>query len=822
MKKILAPFLAVTATLLFESDAKHASINHQPVPNDYFWMQRAFPFQSVPSKAYYLAVDQTKQQLASRGNNALTWTPVGPNNISGRITDVAMHAADTQTIYAASASGGIWKSPDFGLNWAPVSDGLPSLSIGDIAIDPSDKNTIYCGTGETNGGGGSVTYDGKGIFKSTDGGITWIGLGLENTGSIGRIEVDPKNANRVWVAAMGSLFSNNSERGVYRSTDGGQTWSQNLFINDSTGIIDLAIHPDNPDTLFAVAWQRVRKPNKRAYGGPASGLYRSTNGGATWTRLTNGLPSGPNTGRMGICISPSNPNILFLTAANTNGAFAGIYKTANNGDSWSPIDQNGDPGYYSFGWWFGQIRVHPNNASEIFNLGVDWIHSADGGNNWQQVSDYLHADYHALYINPTNPNLRVVGNDGGVFVSSDDGLSWEHKPFPITQFYTCEIDFQYPHRFSGGAQDNGTLASFDNGPDQWTHIYGGDGFTTLVNPIDNSIFYATSQYGGFGGSNGASAPTAARYNWNAPYIFDPNDPSVMYFGAERLFKSTDGGLSWNAISDDLSNGNTGAGGVVYGTITTIAASPVDPNHLIAGTDDGNVWITQNGGASWNKVSSALPKRWVTRVACDWTDPHTYFVCFSGFRHHENIAHVYKTTTSGLSWTDVSGNLPDIPVNDIILDPADPTNWFIATDAGVFSTLNGGDTWESENTGLPLVPVVDLTFHGPTRTLLAATYGRSMYVASIPVSSHTNSPEWKPSLRVHPNPVSAFCTLSIHLPAAGKTQAVWYDVQGKPVKTIHFGDLSYGHHQVEAHISDLPAGVYYCRLNSSQAVKVVKL
>lgn len=798
---------------------------HEPrIPTDYLWLQRAFPFQDVPSEAYYDAVAWTRQ-AAARGGASLDWQTVGPNNVSGRITDVAMHASDQQTVYAASASGGVWKSTNAGQTWAPISDALPSLSIGDIAIDPSDKNTIYCGTGETNGGGGSVTYDGRGVFKSTDAGSSWQAAGLENTGSIGRIAVDPQRPNRVFVAAMGSLFSNNPERGVFRSNDGGTSWEQNLFVNDSVGAIDLAIHPQNPDTLFAVTWERIRRPNKRVYGGQGSAVWRSTDGGDSWTKLAGGLPSGPNVGRMGIDIAPSEPNVMYLTVANTNGGFAGVYKSSNHGDSWALVPQNSDPGYYSFGWWFGQIRVHPGNADHVFNLGAGWKESSNSGASWSEVSDYLHADYHAFYIHPANPSFQVVGNDGGVYISTNGGGSWQHRPFPITQFYTCEIDFQAPTRYSGGAQDNGTQASFDFGPDDWTSIFGGDGFVTLVNPLDNTIYYAESQYGGFGGSNGASAPTSSRYNWNTPYIFDPNDPSILYFGAEKLFKSTDAGLSWTALSGDLSNGSGGSGGVVYGTITAIAASGIDGNVLWAGTDDGNVWTTSNGGANWTKVSTALPKRWVTRLVADLSDAQTAYVCFSGFRHHENIAHIYKTTDLGQTWTDVSGNLPDVPVNDLIIDPLDTSTLYIATDAGIFTTSDGGDTWMSANAGLPLVPVLDLTFHAPTRKLLAATYGRSMYTTQLPLPSATTDPSPFNTLHISPNPVSDQCLIEFSLNGRQTVELAWYNAAGMLVKTMNYGLLPAGEQRLELELRSFSPGIYFCRVRAggkTAVEKVVKL
>ncbi|HAD12247.1 MAG TPA: glycosyl hydrolase [Saprospirales bacterium] len=782
-------------------------------PLDYLWAQRAYPYGFVPSDAYYQALEQSKNMSANR-NLGLNWTLAGPTRVSGRISDVAMHPADLQTVYAAAASGGVWKSTDAGHNWTPITDNLPSLSIGDIAIDPSDQNTLYVGTGEPNAGGGSVTYDGRGVFKSTDAGQTWTALGLENIGSVGRIEVDPKRPNRVFVAAMGSLFANNSNRGLYRSLDGGQTWDKSLFVNDSTGCVDLAIHPQNPDTLFAVSWQRIRRPNRRQYGGPGCGIWRSTDGGDTWSKLSAGLPAN-SLGRIGISICANEPDVMWAIYSDEPGNFKGVYKSVNAGTSWTQVN-GGDPGFPGFGWWFGQIRVHPNNPDEVYTLGLDWVKTTDGGQFWADVSPYLHADYHALYIHPANPDFLVAGNDGGIYISENGGDTWEHRPFPITQFYTSEIDFQNPTHFYGGAQDNGTWRTITGTPDNWQQIGGGDGFVTLVNPLNNNIFYVASQYGGFSGTNGASAPSSSRYNWNTPYIFDPLNPDIMYIGAERIHKSVNGGLNWTPISTDLTNGNQGQNGIRYGTITTISASALNSNILWVGTDDGNVWVTSNGGDAWTKVSAALPKRWITRVIADLEDENTALVCLSGFRHFDDIAHIYRTTDRGQTWQDVSGNLPDIPVNDLVQDPSNPELiWYIATDAGVFGTTDGGATWSAENTGLPNVPVTDLTLHAPTRTLAAATYGRSMFRAELPPVSGISGPVQSASLRVWPNPVFDQANISWEQPQAAFVQIDLLDGAGRRVKQVFAGSISGGKEVLILDAKGLLPGLYLLRIQGEK-------
>jgi photosystem II stability/assembly factor-like uncharacterized protein len=783
-------------------------------PIDYFWAQRAFPAGKVPSDAYY-AAQRWADSRAGMRDNSLNWEFAGPTHVSGRITDVAMHPGDTLTIYAASASGGVWKSDDEGESWIPISDQLPTLSIGDIALDPSDKNTLYVGTGEPNAGGGSVAYDGQGLFKTTDGGATWTSLGLLETGSIGRVVVDPTNPQRLFVAAMGTLFANNPERGIYRSDDGGATWNKSLFVNDSTGGVDLAIHPFNPDTVYAVTWQRVRRPEKRVYGGPGSAIWRSTDGGDSWTKLQNGLPAAGN-GRIGIDISASNPNVLYAIYADITGFYKGVYKSMDSGNSWEQLPSESNPVYYSFGWWFGQIRIHPHHPDEVFTLGVDWVKTTDGGDFWQEVSPvYLHADYHALYIHPEKPSFQVAGNDGGIYISRDAGASWVHKPFPITQFYTTEINNRYPALLSGGAQDNGTWRSKQGGIDDWEFFSGGDGFVTLVHPTDTSIYYASSQYGGMSGSNGATAPLSDRYNWNSPYILAPQNPNILYFGAERLFKSTNGGLDWTAISDDLSNGDQGQNGVVYGTITTIAASPQTAGVIWAGTDDGNVWFSANDGASWEKVSDTLPKRWITRVVADPFDKNAALVCLSGFRKFDNKAHVYRTVDQGQTWQNVSGDLPDVPVNDLVIDPQSPENvWYIATDAGVFETRDGGMHWLPCNANLPKVPVVDLVFHAPTRSIAAATYGRAMYRATLPDITGVLTPSNREPVQIFPNPVAETATVVFQNTVAGRITMQLYNGAGQFLRTAFQGEMMAGENRQTFSAEGLAPGVYLLAIRSS--------
>ncbi|OYT13415.1 MAG: glycosyl hydrolase, partial [Bacteroidetes bacterium 4572_114] len=563
-------------------------------PNDWFYLQRAYPYNEINYTAYRDALAQAAKMKEEYKlhDNRVSWEFAGPVNIGGRVTAVAMHPANMDMFYVGAASGGVFKTEDAGGSWTPVFDDQLSLSIGDIALAPSNPEIIYVGTGEANPGGGSLAYDGLGVFRSDDGGNTWENLGLEESGSIGRLAVHPQNPDICYVAAMGRMFSTNEQRGVFKTTDGGQSWENILYLTDSTGAIDIVIHPENPDILYACTWERTRRPDKRNYGGETCGIYRTNDGGENWEELSNGLPGGPNVGRIGISISQSDPEILYAIYADKTGYFDGVFKTTNNGDTWTQTNDGALSNIYSsYGWWFGRIRVDPTDPDIVYGIGFDLYKTSNGGNSWSNIGWSVHVDQHGLNAHPLNSNFLVLGNDGGVYTSQNGGSSWEHlNNLPITQFYTSEMDYQNPDRLYGGTQDNGTNRTMTGSWDDWSNIYGGDGFYVLVNPQNNQYVYAEYQYGGLGRStNGGSSFSGGtngigsdRFNWMSPLAFNPNNPSTLYFGGSKLYKSTNHAASWSAISPDLTNG-PGQYNQTYGTITTIAVSPVNGQIIYAGT-----------------------------------------------------------------------------------------------------------------------------------------------------------------------------------------------------------------------------------------------
>jgi photosystem II stability/assembly factor-like uncharacterized protein len=820
----LSVFLVLKNTNIFY---KHVSPNVEK-PNEWFFMQRAFPYGEINHKAY---VSSQKKALELKIKNQKSketglWELAGPLNIGGRISDVAMPENDLQTIYIGAANGGIFKSNDAGINWDAIFDEALSLSIGDIVISSSNPDIIYVGTGEANAGGGSLAYDGVGVYKSEDGGDSWDFAGLEESRNIGRMVVHPTNPDIVYVAAMGNLFANSSERGVFKTTDGGQNWENVLFVSDSTGAIDIVIHPENPDMLYAAMWERVRRPDRRSYGGPTCGIYKTSDAGNSWTELSAGLPSpSSDVGRIGIDISKSEPNVLYAIYADKTGYFDGIYKTTNDGMSWSQTnDGNLSGAYQSYGWWFGRISVDPNNSDIAYVIAFDTYKTSNGGNSYSNISEWdVHVDQHSLFSHPLNSNFLVLGNDGGLYISQNGGNSWSWKNnLPITQFYTCEADNQFPERLYGGAQDNGTNRTLTGNLNDWESIYWGDGFYVLVDPENNNYVYAEYQYGNLakstnGGNSFSSAMTGIsssdRKNWNTPVVFDPSNPAILYYGSQRVYKSNNNAGSWSSISSDLTNGE-GSGNLTYGTITSLAVSPLNAGVVYAGTDDGNVWVKDGNGSDWEFISSELPIRWVTRVATDPFDENTAYVSFSGYRYDEFLPHIFKTTDKGQSWEDISGNLPEAPINDIIPDPEDDSTLYIATDVGVFVTRDNGISWELIGSNLPTVPVMDLKLHNPTRKLIAATYGRSMHTYDLFQDTILTSVQDAGfdisimDISVFPNPFSKKVHVKFYLPKEENGDISIYNSSGEKVEAVFSGVFKKRENKFQWEAANLPTGTYF--------------
>ncbi len=728
-------------------------------PSDWFYRQRAYPYDDIPREKQLLALKEATAINKLKTRSGEIWGLVGPSNIPGRITDIAVdNSVATPIIYVASAAGGVFKSVDNGANWIPIFDDAGVLPIGAIALNPQNTDIIYVGTGEANSG--ADTYEGNGIYKSIDGGGTWTYVGLSNSYHIGRLVVDPLRPDTIYAAVGGKHFGAlNSERGLYRSDDGGATWVQKLYVSDSTSCIDLALHPST-GTVFACMWEKVRfKGDHVRLGGITSGLHRSTDFGDNWT-LVSGTGNYPaqasNISRIGITVDPSS-NTVYSSIIDLNGYdLFGVYKSTDLGLTWTQTNDAALDGMFGgFGWYFGQIRVAPGNPNLVYALGVQLYISDDGGSSWYWDGDGIHVDHHALSLLPNasfpGEYFAYEGCDGGVNYRAKESDSWSNLAnMPNTQFYAIHIDESNPYsRYYGGTQDNGSMRTLTPANlNSWEDILGGDGFYCLVDYTDEDVVYAEYQNGyllkstngtiGWGYAMDGIDYNNDRHNWNTPIAMSPGDHNVLYYGSQYLYKTEDGADNWTPVSGDLSSGPYPTY-PSFGTITTIDVGHQNNDVIYVGTDDGNIWVTQNGGTNWTQINTAIPDRWITRVTADPRDDAVVYATISGYDWSEPMPHVYRSTNYGADWVSISGDLPDSPVHDVIPDPHDNNTVWIGTDFGVYITEDMGSTWLPFGSGLPMAPVHDIDFNSnPSRIMIAGTHGRSLYRTVVPCPDDTDT------------------------------------------------------------------------------------
>lgn len=818
----------------------HKSFNNQP--SDWFYLQRAYPFETIPEGEYESALRQKEmlqevQQDQSEFTNP--WFPAGPTNIGGRVTALDVDPNDHNIIYIGAALGGVLKSTNGGETWRMKTDDFPSLSIGALKIDPNNPAVIYCGTGEANTSGDS--YPGFGMIKSTDYGETWFQSGLENSRHIGQIDIHPLNSNIVYAAVAGGLYSKDDNRGVYKSTDAGATWNRVFFISDSTSCIDVAVDPQDTNRVYAAMWDRLRTRTYRLVAGDNSGVYMSTDAGATWNRIVNGLPpSNPKVGRICIEVAPSDPNYVYalykgsLENYGSDNYFYGFYRSTDRGVSWTELDGGSLSWEFAgFGWYFGMIEVDPSNPQTVYVSDVDLHKSTNGGTNWANITDSYsgswlqqHPDQHALWINPADGNNLIVGNDGGVFSTVNGGGNWQKKfNLPLSQFYASTIDAQNPARVFGGTQDNGTIGTLTGQKDDWGEFYGGDGFHCLVDYTNSNIMYAESQWGGIGRStNGGSTFSSirdgidfGRTNWSTPYIMDEQNPQMLFIGTYKVHKTTNRGNSWTEISGDLTRGDNGRMGTITALSSAVAANGTD-RIIYVGTDDAKVSVTTNTGGSWTDVTgSNIPNRYITDVVCDKRDPAIAYVTLSGYNMDLSNPHVFRTTDYGTSWTDISSNLPDVPVNSLIIDYNYDSVLYVGADVGVFYSTNLGAEWNVLGVNLPNCPVFDLNYHQQTQILVAATHGRSLFKIDISnIISGTEeddfgTPEDFALEQNYPNPFNPATTIEYTVPKNGYIEIAVYNSSGEFIETLEAGEKSAGSHKVTFNAKDHASGVYFYRL-----------
>ena len=692
---------------------------------------------------------------------------IGPAFMSGRIADIAIDPTNENIWYVAVGSGGVWKTENSGTTWTPLTDSQPFYSTGCITIDPNNPASIWLGTGE-NVGGRHVGI-GHGVYHSKDGGKSWKDMGLKNSEHISKIIVHPSSPDVVWVASQGPLWSSGGERGLYKSVDGGKTWKNTLEINEWTGVTDLVIDPTNPDILYAASWQKHRNVAALMGGGPGTNLYKSVDGGDSWTKINKGLPRS-NMGKIGLAISPIDPTVLYA-AIELDRRKGAVYRSSNSGGSWKKMSDtvSGGTGPH----YYQELVASPHKFDRIYLMSVRVLVSEDGGKNFYTMSESKkHSDNHSLTFKQDDPNYMLIGTDGGIYESFDDSKNWKYVAnLPLTQFYKLAVDDAEPfYNIYGGTQDNNT----QGGPSRtfrrngitnsdWYVVLGGDGHQPATEPGNPDIIYAQSQQGyinridmttrevvNIRPQEGIDEPYE-RFNWDSPILVSQHDPARLYFGTQRVWRSENRGDSWSTVSGDLTKDEDRLelpimGRVqsfdnawdlyamsTYNTITSLAESNVDENVLYAGTDDGIIQYTKDGGASWTKMSvDKLPgcpgSGFVNDIKADLHDVNTAYVALDNHKYGDYAPYLYKTTSGGKKWTPIVDGLPEgTLIWRLVQDHVNPNLLFLATEYGVYVSLNQGDKWHKFSNGLPTISVRDIAIQKRENDLVLATFGRSFYV-----------------------------------------------------------------------------------------------
>jgi photosystem II stability/assembly factor-like uncharacterized protein len=764
--------------------------------------------QGAKADAEYLrtAYDSYRAMLESSPYRGVAWQPLGPTNISGRATDIAVAEKNgARRIYAAYATSGVWKTDDAGASWQAVFEHQASTSIGDVAVAPSNPDIVWVGTGEANLFRASMA--GTGVYKSTDGAKTFTHSGLTDTQTIGRIVVHPSNADVVYVAASGHGWTDNEMRGVFKTTDGGRTWSKSFYRSPRTGAIDLVMDPADPNTLYAAMWQRVRRKwsdPRSEQGYTEGGIWKTTDAGKTWNEANDGLPAAQFRGRIGIDVARSNANVVYAFVDNyepgrpprdgERDAYsrpisesriksAEIYRSDDKGRTWRKVSDNnefmtGHSGTY--GWVFGQIRVDPTDENTIYTLGLGLNVSRDAGKSFTVLRG-MHGDHHGLWIDPANPAVLYNANDGGCYRSTDAGKTWAYDVAAGgIQFYNVTLDNSTPVWAYGSIQDYGSrrgVVDLSKGRDRipavaWSNAPGGEGSHHAIERSNNDIVYSHGFYGNFtredvgqsaagrgavpaGGQQqgrgrgrpgvtnirppatlGGDGAPELRAQWMAPIITSQHDPATVYAAFQFVFRSTNRGDSWERISPDLTSNDPSqmllksSSAIPYQTIVALAESPSKAGVLYAGTDDGKLHVTRDGGKSWVDLTVSLPARkWVSRIVPSSHEEGTIFVTLRGREDDDFAPYVYKSTDNGKTFTSIAANVPAGPVNVIREDPTDPNVLYLGTDFGAFVTTTGGRQWHVLGGNLPSTQVSDLQVHPRDHVIVIATYGRGMWATT---------------------------------------------------------------------------------------------
>ncbi len=858
------PILAITASLYFLSSKKETKLhvsenqlnignseNEEPKklePHDQWLTIRSYPDEAFNQTEYLQKINQIKTHATSVADSrevelSLDWKQEGPGNIGGRIDVLTVSPTDQDIIYAGATNGGIFKTTNGGETWNPIFDDQPYLAIGAITLDPDNENIIYAGTGDRNFTGSS--FIGNGVYKSINGGETWESSGLEETGAITEIIIDPTDNTRIFASTLGNPHVKTTERGIYRSEDAGSTWENILFLADSAGIADLIMDPSDPDILYATGYDRMRNYYASRVTGPHARIYKTVDGGDSWTTLSGGLPAEDDC-RIGLAISNDNPDVIYALYVDGGSLnIKEIYKTSNAGSTWEPINVYMGPDGLpenvmgGFGWYFGEVYLNPFDNDQLIVPGVEMFQSLNGGDTWARNvpvwwTGEVHADKHAIAF--LDENSYIIATDGGLYKTDNNGSTWEDiENIPITQFYHIAT---HPHEsglYGGGAQDNGSMSGNAESFNEWERLFGGDGFRVTFLELDEGAAYFETQNGGirysssFGDITNVSAPTPGddRTNWDTPYKINESTGELFIGTAHiQLMSEAPYGV-YEYISEDLTRIGMGEayGNARFQTISEIDQPYDNPDMLYAGTTDGLVWRGERsiGSWEWTNITGILPNRYVTGVVCSPNLEGTVYVTLSGYKDDEGVSYLFKTTDFGETWTDISSDLPGITVNDILIVPGydEDEILFAALDGGVYFSQNGGGNWDYVGVGLPFTTVNELRLDALNMKLIAGTYSRSMWSYDISwleeIEENDNvgiSEEEVKPLNIYPNPVKDI----LYLEKTEGSEVLIYNQQGKLIlrKPII---QSNNFNQVD--LSKLNKGIYYIKVGLRNA-KLLKI
>lgn len=702
------------------------------------------------------------QQKKAETEYNVDWIQIGPTINSARADAIQVDINNPGTMYVAFGSGNLWKTVNNGLTWKPIFENQAALGIGDVTLAPSNSNIIYLGTGESLKKPRNFTMPGTGVYRSDDGGETWRHLGLNDSWHIGEIAVHPTNPDIALVAVLGHFWSDNKNRGVYRTEDGGKTWQHVLYVNEQTGANDIVIAPSDPNVVYASMWQHSPQVH-----GEGSSIYKSEDGGKSWKKVDNGLPNDADVGRIGLAVSYSNPQKAYALMDHRNRkdgeGWGKIFQTTDGGKSWKMNHENGLPFFSTIGWYFADMYVNPQNDNEIYGLGPRVAHSEDGGATFDYLggdiyhmfpmaADFLHLDNCEMWINPTNPSHMALVNDGGLYTTMDKGKNWlHHNNIPAGEFYDISLDNQEPYNIYGGVQDDASVygPSLEYDPryaKDWKYIWidawsGGDGCVTCVDPVDPNIVYFSMQNGSArrkdmeAGTSVSIRPRLPRehegrlsFSYMTPYFISPHNNKTLYHAGNYVFKSTNRGDSWEVISRDLSKGgDEDRNSVAAGAL---AESPIKPGLLYMGTDKGAFWVTKDGGETWLEHSTGLPNNYVISIEpSNFTESRVY-VTLSGMNYDDLDAHVYVSDDYGANWRSISSDLPNETANVIMEDPTDEDILYAGLYRGVYVSMDRGETWSILGTNLPTVSVADLEIQKNVNDLVVATHGRGVYKINL--------------------------------------------------------------------------------------------